>query len=77
MALLDYLLAHEPPSTAERVAEARAGEEERIVPLAEPLPIHVLYWTAWVDERGDVNFRNDLYQRDSPILEALGVKPPR
>jgi murein L,D-transpeptidase YcbB/YkuD len=77
MALLDYLLAHEPASTAERVAEARAGEEERIVPLAEPWPIHVLYWTAWVDEQGDVNFRNDLYQRDSPILEALGVKPPR
>jgi murein L,D-transpeptidase YcbB/YkuD len=75
-ALLDYLLAREPESTLVRVREARAGEEERIVPLAEHLPIHVLYWTAWVDEHGDVNFRNDLYGRDAPVLEALRALPP-
>jgi murein L,D-transpeptidase YcbB/YkuD len=76
-ALLDYLLRSEPPATAERVEEARAGDEERILPLAEPLPIHILYWTAWVDGRGQVNFRNDLYGRDAPVLAALRSHPPR
>jgi murein L,D-transpeptidase YcbB/YkuD len=76
-ALLDYLLKHEPPATAERVEEARAGEEERILALAEPWPIHILYWTAWVDDHGEVNFRNDLYRRDEPVLASLHARPPR
>jgi murein L,D-transpeptidase YcbB/YkuD len=77
LALLDYLLEREPGPTAKRVAEARESEEERIIPLANPPPIHILYWTAWVGEGGEVNFRSDVYGRDAPVLAALRARPPR
>ena len=39
--------------------------------LANPVPVHVTYWTAWLDESGVLNFANDLYQRDSVDFAEL------
>jgi murein L,D-transpeptidase YcbB/YkuD len=36
----------------------------RTVPLAEPLPIHLVYRTAWVQDDGIVHFRPDIYGYD-------------
>lgn len=44
------------------------------VPLRQPLPVVVLYLTAWRDEEGTTQFRDDLYGRDAPLLEALGLR---
>ncbi len=52
--------------------------ETYTAPLDRPLPIFVLYRTAFVDERGQLQFRPDVYQRDPVIAGALGldlVKP--
>jgi murein L,D-transpeptidase YcbB/YkuD len=38
------------------------------VSLAEPVPLYVTYWTAWVDENGVLNFRDDLYRHDRVAL---------
>lgn len=32
--------------------------------LQEPLPVHLVYFTAWVDDAGTPQFRRDLYQHD-------------
>jgi murein L,D-transpeptidase YcbB/YkuD len=40
------------------------------VNLPAPMPVLLTYWTAWV-ENGVVQFREDPYGRDGPILEAL------
>lgn len=56
------------------VAELTAALDEgggRVVHLPEPMPIHIVYWTAWVEDHGDVQFRPDLYQRDSLLSDAL------
>jgi murein L,D-transpeptidase YcbB/YkuD len=37
----------------------------------EPLPVHVQYWTAWVDDEGRANFREDVYLRDLDLDVAL------
>jgi len=39
--------------------------------LAKPVPVHVTYWTAWLDKSGALNFANDLYQRDGVDFAAL------
>ncbi|HAD04769.1 MAG: hypothetical protein A2091_08875 [Desulfuromonadales bacterium GWD2_61_12] len=43
----------------------------RIVHLPEPRPIHIVYWTAWIEDNGEVQFRPDLYQRDSGLSAVL------
>ena len=43
--------------------------------LPEIVPVHILYWTCWVDSNGVVNFREDVYHRDLPLIKALQKKP--
>jgi len=32
--------------------------------LTQPVPIYLVYWTAWVGDDGQMNFRADVYERD-------------
>ena len=50
---------------------------DRSVPLPEPIPIHLLYWTAWAGGDGTIQFRRDIHGRDAPLLKALRAPPPR
>ncbi|STX28526.1 murein L,D-transpeptidase [Legionella beliardensis] len=34
------------------------------IKLHEPLPVFITYITAWVDEQGRLNFRDDIYKQD-------------
>jgi len=53
------------------VAKAMLREKPLKVYLQERLPVYVLYWTAWVDDAGLVNFREDVYGRDLDLDRAL------
>ncbi|MBC7920592.1 MAG: L,D-transpeptidase family protein, partial [Ferruginibacter sp.] len=52
----------------------RRAEKPRIVRLARKIPIRITYQTAWVDERGRVNFRADLYDHDKVQTKAITRK---
>jgi hypothetical protein len=45
--------------------------KNRVVRLPEPVPVHILYWTTWVDDRGVGQFRRDVYAVDSLLTDAL------
>ena len=47
------------------------SRETRTVILAEPLPIHVVYWTAEVDAEGVIHFYDDIYEWDAKVLDVL------
>ncbi|MGW8321495.1 MAG: L,D-transpeptidase family protein [Thermodesulfobacteriota bacterium] len=70
-----YVLRGNPKWTREEILSAIETGETRIVWLPEPIPVHVLYWTAWVDRQGAVHFRRDVYDRDGPLERALGEGP--
>ena len=61
--------------TMDEIEEATDRSTPRTVNLHEPVPVHILYWTAWVDENGTVQFRRDLYGRDPTVLRALRQAP--
>ncbi|MAI19328.1 MAG: hypothetical protein CBC71_10335 [Rhodobacteraceae bacterium TMED111] len=59
----------EDPKTA--FNDAIATGEETVVYLRKPVPVHLIYRTAFVDELGVINYRRDIYGRDAAIYEAL------
>ena len=51
-------------------AKLATGVEAR-VNLKQPVPVHIVYRTAFVTADGSVNFRRDVYGRDAKIVSAL------
>lgn len=41
------------------------------ISLKPNIPIYIVYFTAWVDSKGDINFRNDLYNLDSQLEKEI------
>lgn len=76
MELAEYLLRDDPRWTRERMDAALRGSGEQTVPLSRPVPVHILYWTAWAERDGAVHFREDIYDRDDALAEALREPPP-
>jgi murein L,D-transpeptidase YcbB/YkuD len=74
--LAEYVLHSDSKWNRDAILAAIDRRVEQTVQLREPIPVHVLYWTAWADVSGTVNFREDVYSRDKPLAEALGEKPP-
>ncbi|MFT5391848.1 MAG: murein L,D-transpeptidase YcbB/YkuD [Gammaproteobacteria bacterium] len=54
-----------------RVRQTVADGERTVVSLAEPVPVHLAYITAWVNKNGAVHFRNDVYDRDKSLAAVL------
>jgi murein L,D-transpeptidase YcbB/YkuD len=38
--------------------------------------VHVTYFTAWIDESGSLQMRDDLYGHDRRIEQQLGAARP-
>lgn len=47
-----------------------SGQQTRVF-LDDPVPVHLVYRTAFTDKRGALNFREDVYGRDAALHEAL------
>ena len=66
----ERLLSDQPEWTAARIWQVAAGGVERRVNLREPVPVYLLYFTAFVDPDGTLHLRPDLYQRDERVRSA-------
>lgn len=56
---------------------AVAAGNRRVVHLPEAVPVHLLYWTAWVGPDGRLQFREDVYRRDPALERALQERQPQ
>ncbi|MCA9770794.1 MAG: L,D-transpeptidase family protein, partial [Myxococcales bacterium] len=74
--LAEALLKDDPGWTRERIDATVGAERERTVALRAPVPVHLQYWTAWADEDGSIEFREDLYRRDARVAKALRIEAP-
>lgn len=78
MTLAKALLALQSDDPSAFITRILDRGKERRVNLEEPVPVHLTYRTAWVDEEGRLQFRADVYGRDARLLNALtaiGVEP--
>ncbi len=48
-----------------------ATGKETTVPLEQHVPVHLIYRTAYIGPKGQVQYRRDVYERDGRIWEAL------
>jgi murein L,D-transpeptidase YcbB/YkuD len=76
LALAEVLLRGNPSWSREAIEQAVAGGREQTVTLPQSMPVHLLYWTVWVDPDGALQFRDDIYGRDVPVLRELREDPP-
>lgn len=76
MELAEWLLRDVPIWTPERIRQVSEGSVETAVTLPAPIPVHLLYWTAWADQGGTIHFREDIYSRDERVWAALADEPP-
>jgi murein L,D-transpeptidase YcbB/YkuD len=73
--LAEYLLQEDPRWTRGKILAAiQEGSEQRVL-IPHPVNVHFLYLTAWVDEGGTLQFRDDIYGRDKSLAEALWRNP--
>jgi len=71
-ALAEVLLSTTEAWPAERIVQAMNAQERKAVRLDTPVPVHLLYFTVWVDGEGVIHFRDDVYGRDRGARAWLG-----
>jgi murein L,D-transpeptidase YcbB/YkuD len=49
------------------------GGPEKFVALPNKINVHITYFTAWVDDDGALQIRDDVYGHDARIEEAFGL----
>lgn len=68
--LADLLMEGDPSWSHARLEAILASGRATRVDLPKPMPVLLTYYTAWVED-GEVLFREDIYDRDEAVLEAL------
>ena len=58
-------------ATRARQITSMYGRSEIDIRFPTPIPVHITYQTAFVDEAGQLQIREDLYGRDARLLAAL------
>lgn len=69
----EVLLSYASPKagyTAEDIKKMLGGQEKQI-DFVNKIPVHLMYQTAFVDEAGKLQFREDIYNLDSKIMSIL------
>lgn len=73
------LLSKQVDNPVEYFQSILKTRKETQVNLEQPLPVHIIYRTAFTNPKGGMQYRDDVYGRDARILDALrdaGVTMP-
>jgi len=69
--MAQYLLRNQSEWTPERIDEAMNAGEEKFVKVKKAVPVFITYYTAWVDDNGKLNFREDIYKHDKDLARRM------
>jgi murein L,D-transpeptidase YcbB/YkuD len=74
--LAAYVLRDQDGWDRRRIEDVLEAGRETTVVLKRRLPVHLLYWTVFIDAEGNLCFREDIYGRDRRLVDALNQSPP-
>jgi murein L,D-transpeptidase YcbB/YkuD len=60
--------------TSDRIHKAMLSGSEQHVKLTNPRQVEIVYFTAWVDADGVLQFRDDVYGHDATLRGELFAK---
>ena len=70
--LAEVLLKEDKGWGADKIEELiTTGPEDNDISLDHPMPVHVTYFTAWVDENGEIKTFADVYGHEKRIVLGL------
>ena len=69
--LANYVLRNQPEWTPDKIEEAMNAGDQKFVKVKDPIPVVITYYTAWVDEKGQLNFRDDIYGHDENLAGKM------
>jgi murein L,D-transpeptidase YcbB/YkuD len=73
LALAKYVLRDQPDWTEARIQSAMHARQERHVKLESGIPVHIGYWTAWVEADGKtLTYTDDPYGIDAKHASMIG-----
>jgi len=70
LALAALLLKRQGWSPAQLAQTLEAGERQVVI-LKSPVPVYLVYMTAWAEENGELHFREDIYGQDRELQTLL------
>lgn len=74
--MAEWLLRNEPEWTREKIVAAMNRTSEQMVKLKQPVPVFIIYYTAWVDNEGNLQFRDDVYKHDAELAAKMFDQRP-
>jgi murein L,D-transpeptidase YcbB/YkuD len=73
-ALARAIMEGDPVWTPEAIDATVAGGVTTRAPVARPVAVFLLYWTAYVTPDGQVNFRQDPYGWDTLLIQRIAAQ---
>lgn len=65
------ILENDPNWTPAKIDAAMNAGKENSYTLKKKIPVYIGYFTAWVNAEGEVNFYEDVYERDQRLFDLL------
>jgi murein L,D-transpeptidase YcbB/YkuD len=69
--LASYLLKSDKNITEAKMLKWMNAGVEKYVSVKPPMPVYIVYFTSWVNHKGKVNFRNDIYGLDKKLSNEI------
>ena len=74
MEMAEFVMRGSKEWPIENIKAVLKTKETTVANLPKPIPVHILYFTAWGNGDGTIHFLEDIYRRDERLNRALQPK---
>ena len=74
MKLALYFLKNNKEWNQVKIDSILTTGKEFDISIKPTIPVYIAYFTAWVDNKGNLNFRNDIYDLDAALAKEIFAK---